>query len=86
MMRISVIAAGLLLIGTAACENLSDQQNRALVGGGIGATGGAAVGHVTGLGAGTGAVLGGGAGAATGALTQRGDVPGERAVRRRLGN
>lgn len=68
---------GLALLLTGACENLSEQQNRALVGGGVGAAGGAAVGGLTGGSATTGALIGGAAGAATGALTRRGDLPGE---------
>ncbi|MGQ9371077.1 hypothetical protein [Azospirillum sp. ST 5-10] len=68
---------GLTLFGTAACENMSTQERRALYGGGIGAAGGALIGGVTGGSAGTGALIGGAAGAATGALTDPGDIPGE---------
>jgi hypothetical protein len=81
MTKAKMVGAAALLLALGACENLSDQQNRALVGGGVGAAGGAAVGGLTGLGTGTGALLGGAAGATTGALTERGDVPGEEAVR-----
>lgn len=74
---IVTVAAGMGLLAMAACENLSEQQNRALVGGGIGAAGGAVGGQILGGRPGTGALIGGAAGAATGALTKEGDIPGE---------
>ncbi|WP_298379433.1 hypothetical protein [Azospirillum sp.] len=60
-----VMAAGAL----AGCENLSRRENNALVGGGVGAAGGAVIGSVTGGSAIYGGLLGGAAGAAVGALS-----------------
>lgn len=80
MTRLMTGLLGLALMALVGCENLSDQQNRALVGGGIGAAGGAAIGGLTGNSPTTGALIGGGAGAATGALTRRGDIPGEEII------
>lgn len=56
--------------GTAGCSNMTQQQQRALSGGAIGAAGGAVAGAVIGGGVVTGAVLGGAAGAAIGAFTR----------------
>ena len=58
----------LIAFGMAGCENISNQQQRALSGGAIGAAGGAAIGAMTG-GPLTGALIGGAGGAAVGALT-----------------
>lgn len=54
----------------AGCSNMSQQQQRALSGGAIGAAGGAVAGALVGGYALTGAVIGAGAGAAVGALTE----------------
>ena len=77
MNRFTLAVLGLALLGAGACENLSERENRALVGGGVGAAGGAAAGGLTGSSPAAGAAIGGGAGAATGALTKKGDIPGE---------
>jgi len=58
-----------MLAATSACSNMSDQQQRALSGGAIGAGGGAVLGAVAGFNPLVGALVGGGAGAAVGALT-----------------
>lgn len=69
-MRLSTITTAIMLCLTAtACENMSNQQQRALSGGAIGAAGGAALGALTGGSAVTGALIGGAGGAAVGALT-----------------
>jgi osmotically inducible lipoprotein OsmB len=60
-----LMAAG----GLAGCSNLNRRENNALVGGGIGAAGGAVIGAVTGGSAVYGGLLGGAAGAAVGALS-----------------
>ncbi len=77
MKAIVMALAGVAALGLAACDNLTRQQERALIGGGIGAAGGAAVGGIVGDSPVTGAVIGAAAGAATGALTKEGEVPGE---------
>lgn len=64
---IAVAAFACLLV--AGCENMSNQQQRALSGGTIGAAGGAAIGALTGGSLVTGALIGGAGGAAVGALT-----------------
>src|SRR5271169_3272749 len=58
-----------MLAATSACSNMSDQQQRALSGGAIGAGGGAVLGAVAGFNPLVGALVGDGAGAAVGALT-----------------
>ena len=57
-----------LTIGLSACANMTDQQQRSLSGGAMGAAGGAAVAALTGGSAGLGALIGGGSGALIGAL------------------
>lgn len=76
-MRAPLPILGLAALSLAACENLSQEQNRALVGGGVGATGGALLGGIVADDPLAGAALGAAAGAAVGALTEEGDVPGE---------
>jgi len=56
-------------LGTAGCDHMDRQQQRALSGGAIGAAGGAALGLMTGLNPLVLGAVGAGAGAATGALT-----------------
>lgn len=67
-------AAGLVILAMTAgalagCSNLNHRENNALVGGGLGAAGGAVIGAVTGGSALYGGLLGGAAGAAVGALS-----------------
>jgi hypothetical protein len=62
-----IATAVMLALGVAACADPVGQ--RALVGGGIGAAGGAAVGALTGGSPLAGAAIGGAGGAAIGALT-----------------
>jgi hypothetical protein len=69
VMRIpTVVVLSILAFSTAGCSNMTNQQQRALSGGAIGAAGGAIVGSLTGSWL-TGAVIGGAGGAAVGALT-----------------
>lgn len=63
---IAVTAITLLATG---CDHMTNQQQRALSGGAIGAAGGAALGAVTGMSVLTGVAIGGAGGAAVGALT-----------------
>jgi hypothetical protein len=63
---VSVVSICLL---AAACDHMTNQQQRALSGGAIGAAGGAAIGALTGGSLVTGALIGGAGGAAVGALT-----------------
>ena len=65
-------AVAALALSTAACSNMTHQQQRALSGGAIGAAGGAAIGALTGGSWLGGALIGGAAGAAVGALTNGG--------------
>ncbi|MFD1626582.1 hypothetical protein [Azospirillum griseum] len=74
MSKTTRAATGLTLLVLAAgalggCSNLSHRENNALVGGGLGAAGGAVIGAVTGGSALYGGLLGGAAGAAVGALS-----------------
>lgn len=62
----AVAVAAVLLTG---CSNLSHRENRALMGAGIGAAGGAVVGAVTGGSPWVGGLIGGAGGAAVGALS-----------------
>ncbi|MCW2244903.1 putative membrane protein [Azospirillum fermentarium] len=61
----AAMAAALL----AGCSNLSHRENRALMGAGIGAAGGAVIGSVTGGSPWVGGLIGGAGGAAVGALS-----------------
>ena len=56
------------VLALSACQ-MNQKEQRAVVGGGIGAAGGAVAGDLTGFGAGKGALIGGGAGALLGAVT-----------------
>lgn len=69
MAKISTIATLFLCLLVSGCENMNNQQQRALSGGAIGAAGGAAVGALLGGSLLTGALIGGAGGAAAGALT-----------------
>lgn len=73
--NIAVIAVTASLL--AGCSNLSHRENRALMGAGIGAAGGAVVGSVTGGSPWVGGLIGGAGGAAIGALSA-GDGPNQR--------
>ncbi|MBM3547396.1 MAG: hypothetical protein FJX54_10605 [Alphaproteobacteria bacterium] len=69
-MRIpTVLVLSALVLATTGCSGMTNQQQRALSGGAIGAAGGAIVGSLTGSWL-TGAVIGGAGGAAVGALTR----------------
>lgn len=63
---LSVLSICVLVAG---CDHMSNQQQRALSAGAIGAAGGAAIGALTGGSLVTGALIGGAGGAAVGALT-----------------
>ena len=65
--RLRLMAAALLALGLVACSDPVGQ--RALVGGGIGAAGGAGIAALTGGSPLAGAAIGGAGGAAVGALT-----------------
>lgn len=69
MKKATVLTATLVCLLATACENMNNQQQRALSGGAIGAAGGAAIGALTGGSLVTGALIGGAGGAAVGALT-----------------
>ncbi len=69
MRKSTVIAVVLFSLAAAGCDHMSQQQQRALSGGAIGAAGGAAIGVLTGGSLVTGALIGGAGGAAVGALT-----------------
>ncbi|MGE0254269.1 MAG: hypothetical protein AB7N54_08195 [Alphaproteobacteria bacterium] len=60
--------AALALLGTTACSNMSNREERTLSGAGLGAAGGAVIGFLAGSTL-TGLLVGGAAGAAIGALT-----------------
>lgn len=72
MCKQSVATALVLCLLVAGCDHMSQQQQRALSGGAIGAAGGAAIGVLTGGSLVTGALIGGAGGAAVGALTSSG--------------
>lgn len=63
-----LLVFALILLTTAGCTGMTDQQQRALSGGAIGAAGGAVFGALTGGSVAIGAALGGAAGAAGGLL------------------
>lgn len=69
MRKISVAIAAVLSLAVAGCDHMTQQQQRALSGGAIGAAGGAAIGVLAGGSLLTGALIGGAGGAAVGALT-----------------
>jgi hypothetical protein len=69
MRKISAAATVIICLAVAGCDHMTQQQQRALSGGTIGAVGGAAVGALAGGGLVTGALIGGAGGAAIGALT-----------------
>lgn len=65
----SVVTVLVVSLAVAGCDHMSQQQQRALSGGAIGAAGGAAIGVLAGGSLLTGALIGGAGGAAVGALT-----------------
>ena len=73
MRTILVPSIALLLLATTACSNLSQQEQRMLTGGALGAAGGAVIGALTG-GVVLGTALGAAAGTAIGALTSEEQV------------
>ncbi|MBC7952035.1 MAG: hypothetical protein H7Z12_09500 [Rhodospirillaceae bacterium] len=75
MTKSAIATLSLLCLLVAGCENMNNQQQRALSGGAIGAAGGAAIGALTGGSLVTGALIGGAGGAAVGALTSSPSSP-----------
>ncbi|MCR6631244.1 MAG: hypothetical protein NVV74_15010 [Magnetospirillum sp.] len=69
MRNASIVTAIAICVLVAGCDHMTNQQQRALSGGAIGAAGGAAVGALVGGSLVTGALIGGAGGAAVGALT-----------------
>lgn len=69
MSKTAIATLSFLCFLVSGCENMNNQQQRALSGGAIGAAGGAAIGALTGGSLVTGALIGGAGGAAVGALT-----------------
>jgi len=67
MKRFAFASAVAVLLGVAGCSNMTQQENNALAGAGIGAVGGTIIGAMAGSPA-VGAAIGGAAGAATGAM------------------
>jgi hypothetical protein len=67
-------ALAVSVLATSACSNLSQDAQRTLSGGAMGAAGGAAVGYLAGGSLLGGALIGGAAGAAIGALTSPSQV------------
>lgn len=65
----TIVSVTLVCLFAAGCDHMSQQQQRALSGGAIGAAGGAAIGALAGGAIVTGAVIGAAGGAAVGALT-----------------
>lgn len=72
MRRTSVVTVLVVCLAVAGCDHMTQQQQRALSGGAIGAAGGAAIGVLAGGSLLTGALIGGAGGAAVGALTGSG--------------
>lgn len=68
MNSVAKIVAISLILATAGCSHLSQNEKRILSGGAIGAGAGVAIGYIAGAPL-LGALVGGGAGAAVGALT-----------------
>lgn len=69
MRKTSVLTVLVVCLAVAGCDHMTQQQQRALSGGAIGAAGGAAIGVLAGGSLLTGALIGGAGGAAVGALT-----------------
>lgn len=69
MRKTSVVTMLVACLAVAGCDHMTQQQQRALSGGAIGAAGGAAIGVLAGGSLLTGALIGGAGGAAVGALT-----------------
>ena len=67
MKRIKIVVLAILLSSAMACTGMTQQEQRALSGGAIGAAGGAIIGAIAGS-PGVGAAIGGSVGVATGAL------------------
>lgn len=74
MKRILVLFAALALLGSTACSNMNDTEQRTVSGGAIGAGGGALFSAIVGGNPLVGAVVGGAGGAAIGALTSKDQV------------
>ncbi len=71
MRKLTLIAAlAAISLGTAGCDHMTNQQQRAVSGGAIGAAGGAALGLITGVNTLFMGALGGAGGAAVGAMTK----------------
>lgn len=66
--KIPATAVVVLAVALSGCANMTNQQQRALSGGAMGAAGGAAIAAMAGGGIVTGALIGAGGGAAIGAL------------------
>ena len=64
----TIVFIGLMILSMTSCAGLTNQQQRVLTGGALGAGGGAAVGALSGGNPATGALLGGAIGAVGGAL------------------
>jgi hypothetical protein len=64
----SLLLVFTLILSTAGCAGMTDEQQRAVSGGAMGAAGGAALGAITGGSAAIGAVIGGAAGVAGGLI------------------
>ena len=71
MKKIAIVALTFMSLTTASCSNMSNQQQRALSGGAIGAGAGTAVGLITGANPWVLGALGAAGGAAVGALTDK---------------
>lgn len=88
MKRALVLLASVALLGSAACSNMNDTEQRTLSGGAIGAGGGALFSAIVGGNPLVGAVVGGAGGAAVGALTSKGQAfgPSDKASNASSGN
>ena len=68
LMKVSTLSVVILALTVSGCSNMTNQQQRALSAGAIGAAGGTAIAAMAGGGLLTGALIGGAGGAALGAL------------------
>jgi osmotically inducible lipoprotein OsmB len=73
--KTTTVLAVVLPLALSGCANMTNQQQRSLSGGAIGAAGGAAIAAMTGGSAGLGALIGGGSGALLGALLPGNERP-----------
>lgn len=69
MGRTIALGSVLLVLLMGGCSNLSERENRALIGGGLGVAGGALIAGATGGSVLAGSLIGGAGGAAIGAVT-----------------